>query len=43
MLKLSVGQVLIGVACGFNAMADNHVAFNPITEKNHSIDRTIKG
>jgi TonB-linked SusC/RagA family outer membrane protein len=43
MLKLSVGQVLIGVACGFNAMADNHIALIPISEKNHSIDRSVKG
>jgi TonB-linked SusC/RagA family outer membrane protein len=43
MIKLSVSQVLIGAACGLNAMADNHLAFNPTTEKNHSIDRSIKG
>ncbi|WAC14232.1 SusC/RagA family TonB-linked outer membrane protein [Dyadobacter pollutisoli] len=43
MIKLSVSQVLIGAACGFSAMANNHLALNPIAEKNHSIDRSIKG
>ncbi|MHA4740228.1 SusC/RagA family TonB-linked outer membrane protein [Dyadobacter sp. MSC1_007] len=44
MLKLSVGQALIGVACGFNAVADNHIPFNPLTSGKHIVaDRTIKG
>ncbi|NIJ54142.1 SusC/RagA family TonB-linked outer membrane protein [Dyadobacter arcticus] len=45
MLKLSLGQVLIGAACGLNAMADNHTAPNFLTESNYAVavDRTIKG
>ena len=43
-LKLSVGQALIGVACGFNAMADNSLNLNPlIVSSNITADRTIKG
>jgi TonB-linked SusC/RagA family outer membrane protein len=43
-LKLSVGQALIGVACGFNAMADNSLNLNPlVVSSNITADRTIKG
>ncbi len=42
-LKLSVGQALIGVACGFNAMADNSLNLNPLVVSNITADRTIKG
>lgn len=43
-LKLSVGQALIGVACGFNAMADNSLNLNPLAvSSNITADRTIKG
>ncbi|WP_353719720.1 TonB-dependent receptor [Dyadobacter sp. 676] len=43
-LRLSVGQALIGVACGFNAMADNNFNPNPLAIGNHvTADRTIKG
>lgn len=44
MLTLSIGQALIGVACGFNAVAGNHLPFNPLTSGKHiTADRTIKG
>lgn len=44
MLKQSVGQVLIGAACGFSAMAGNPLAFNPMAPGNYiTVDRTIKG
>lgn len=43
-LKLSVGQALIGVACGFNAMADNSFNLNPLVVSSKiTADRTIKG
>lgn len=43
-LKLSVGQALIGVACGFNVMANNSFNPNPLTiNSKFAVDRTIKG
>lgn len=43
-LKLSVGQALIGVACGFNAMADNNFNLNPLVVSSKiNADRSIKG
>ncbi len=44
MLKLSVSQVLIGVACGMNAVAAIHSTHAPITENSKLIlDRSVKG
>jgi TonB-linked SusC/RagA family outer membrane protein len=44
MLKLSVSQVLIGVACGMNAAAAIHSTHTPITENSKLIlDRSVKG
>ncbi|TLV02960.1 SusC/RagA family TonB-linked outer membrane protein [Dyadobacter luticola] len=43
-LKLSLSQVLIGAACGLNAMADNHLALSPLhVSSSVNVDRTIKG
>jgi TonB-linked SusC/RagA family outer membrane protein len=42
-LKISLSQVLIGVACGITAMADHYpIAGNPV-RSNITIDRTITG
>jgi TonB-linked SusC/RagA family outer membrane protein len=44
MIKLSVSQVLIGAACGLNAMASNHLAPNLLMESSYvTLDRSIKG
>lgn len=43
-LKLSVGQALIGAACGLSAVAGNSFHLNPlVVSTNINADRTIKG
>ncbi|SEJ62328.1 TonB-linked outer membrane protein, SusC/RagA family [Dyadobacter sp. SG02] len=43
-LKLSVGQALIGAACGLSAVAGNSFHLNPlVVSTNITADRTIKG
>ncbi|KAA6439143.1 TonB-dependent receptor [Dyadobacter flavalbus] len=42
-LKISLSQVLIGVACGVNAMADHHPFPGHAVKSNITIDRTITG
>ncbi|TLU96223.1 SusC/RagA family TonB-linked outer membrane protein [Dyadobacter sediminis] len=42
-LKISLSQVLIGVACGVNAMADHHPFPGHAVKSNFTIDRTISG